>query len=202
MLQPFSVDKGHSGTATGRRVRGPLRSLFESGPTCDRLRGVRKNAASRLVPRRRWERVQLGTRRWPEGWEDGAFSHWASGLDFEYQMFKVGQARRGDVGGSIGVFITPSLARKRAASVLHCINSVKRTSVNEVNSSVYVCWIYPVGCFCRRNFLEMANKDAACKPPDRLKAKARLSFNFPAKGRKEEHLAIARQYLLERVSIH
>lgn len=38
------------------------------------------------------------------------------------------------------------------------------------------------------------------KDPDDLKKKARVAFNFPAKGRGEEHLAIARQYLTERVS--
>lgn len=53
----------------------------------------------------------------------------------------------------------------------------------------------------RSKFAEVVGKDAVCKEPDELKKRARVAFNFPAKGRGEEHLAIARQYLTERVSI-
>ena len=53
----------------------------------------------------------------------------------------------------------------------------------------------------RSKFAEVANKDTAGKDRDDLKTKARVAFNFPAKGRGEEHLAMARQYLTERVKI-
>ncbi|CAM9939088.1 unnamed protein product [Laminaria digitata] len=59
-------------------------------------------------------------------------------------------------------------------------------------------WISTVKC-SRTKFAEAASKDTAGKELDDLKKKARVAFNFPAKGRREEHLAIARQYLTERV---
>lgn len=38
------------------------------------------------------------------------------------------------------------------------------------------------------------------KDPDPLKSKARVAFNFPAKGRRGEHHQVAINYLKERVS--
>ncbi len=38
------------------------------------------------------------------------------------------------------------------------------------------------------------------KDPDALKSKARVAFNYPAKGRRGEHHQVAIDYLKERVS--
>lgn len=52
----------------------------------------------------------------------------------------------------------------------------------------------------RSNFADAVARDASFKKPDPLKTNARVAFNLPAKGRREEHLKVARQYLEERVS--
>lgn len=53
---------------------------------------------------------------------------------------------------------------------------------------------------CHREKIDgVVSKDTASKAPDPLKAGARVAFNFPAKGRREEHLRIAMEYLTERV---
>lgn len=44
-------------------------------------------------------------------------------------------------------------------------------------------------------------KASASKDPDPLKDEARVAFNYPAKGRKGEHLETATNYLRERVSV-
>lgn len=46
----------------------------------------------------------------------------------------------------------------------------------------------------------MVEKEVAGRDPNPLKDRARVAFNLPAKGRSEENLTIARQYLKERVS--
>ncbi|CAN0520094.1 unnamed protein product, partial [Ectocarpus sp. 12 AP-2014] len=53
---------------------------------------------------------------------------------------------------------------------------------------------------CRSQFLNTTDKYDASKEPDPLKSKARLAFNFPAKGRAGDQLEIAIKYLTERVA--
>ncbi|CAB1120453.1 unnamed protein product [Ectocarpus sp. CCAP 1310/34] len=52
----------------------------------------------------------------------------------------------------------------------------------------------------RSQFLNTTEKYDALKEPDPLKSKARLAFNFPAKGRAGDQLKIAIKYLTERVA--
>ncbi|CAN0118377.1 unnamed protein product [Ectocarpus sp. 6 AP-2014] len=51
-----------------------------------------------------------------------------------------------------------------------------------------------------RHFINTTDKYDASKEPDPLKSKARLAFNFPAKGRAGDQLEIAIKYLTERVA--
>lgn len=51
----------------------------------------------------------------------------------------------------------------------------------------------------RSHFAQLVSKDTETKDPDDLKTKARVAFNYPAKGRRGEHLEIATKYLMERV---
>lgn len=68
-------------------------------------------------------------------------------------------------------------------------------------SPPFICSYLLLCCvsMIRSHFARVVSKDVASKCPDDLKTKARVAFNYPAKGRSREHLEIATKYLMERV---